>query len=114
MTVITSPLSIVDPAPGERIELAERLESVARDLRRLAEADPVLLATTVELSDWFLSAGEVLCLCGIAHDHLERGTKLLRTSQVYYINTEAGLARTLSRWYRLRTPMETPSSFHKH
>lgn len=45
------------------------------------------------------------CLSGyvFGHPSLGDGSEIM-TSQLMYMDTEAGIARTLNRWYRLGTP----------
>lgn len=105
---------LISPRAERREELATKLADIAADLRGLNRPDPVLPTSAVELSHWYLSAMPVLTLSGIALDHPKLGTKPVATSQVYYIDTESGLVRTLNRWYRLGVPMETPISSSEH
>lgn len=44
---------------------------------------------------------------GVVEGHPKLGTgREITTSQVYFIDTGLGIARTLSRWYRLGGPVE--------
>jgi hypothetical protein len=100
---------------AERERLAQRLEALATDLRRLD--DPDFLATIpslVTLSNWRYSSRSVLSLHGVAHEHPLLGTKRVHTSQVFHIDHEAGLVRTLSRWYRLGRHERDHSSEYEH
>ena len=56
----------------------------------------------------------ILTISGIGHEHPKLGTKLIATSQVFYIKKETGLVQTLNRWYRLGVPMESSRSFAEH
>lgn len=107
-------LPFISPRPAHREELANKLEHIARDLRGMNTADPILPSSPIEISHWFLSAFPVLAISGIAHEHPKLGTKPISTSQVYYIDSERGLVRTLNTWYRLGVPMETTSSSAEH
>ena len=107
-------LPVISPRPHHREELANKLEDIARDLRGLNTSSPILPTSPVEISHWFLSASPVLAISGIASGHPKLGTKPIATTQLYYIDTERGLARTLNTWYRLGVPMDTPSSSLEH
>jgi hypothetical protein len=108
------PLPLISPRADRREELASKLERVAMDLRGLNRPTLILSTSPIELSHWFLSATPVLTISGIAEDHPKLGTKPIATSQVFYVNTETGLVRTLNRWYRLGVPMETSTSSSEH
>jgi hypothetical protein len=107
-------LPLISPRADRREELAAKLESIALDMRGLNRPTPILRTSAVEIVHWFLSATPVLTISGIAHDHPKLGTKPIATSQVFYINTEAGLVRTLNHWYRLGVPMESSRSSSEH
>lgn len=51
------------------------------------------------------------CLSGhvFGHPSLANGREIM-TSQLMYMDTEFGIARTLNRWYRLGRPAETGKS----
>jgi len=107
-------LPLISPRADRREELASKLERVVMDLRSLNRPKAILPTSPIELSHWFLSATPVLTISGIAQDHPNLGTKPIATSQVFYINTETGLVRTLNRWYLLGAPMETSTSSSEH
>ena len=111
MNELEMSLPLISPRADRRQNLASKLESIALDLRGLNRPTPILPTSPIELSHWFLSATQVLTISGIAHGHPKLGTKPIATSQVFYINTDVGLVRTLNNWYRLGVPMEfSPSS----
>jgi hypothetical protein len=100
---------------SEREKLAQRLESLANDLRRLDNPDfPATIPSLVTLSSWRYSSRSVLSLQGVAHEHPLLGTKRVHTSQVFHIDHETGLVRTLSRWYRLGRHERDYSSEYEH
>jgi hypothetical protein len=100
---------------AEREKLAQRLEALASDLRRLDDPDfPATIPSLVTLSGWRYSSRSVLSLHGVAHEHPLLGTKRIHTSQVFYVDHESGLVRTLSRWYRLGFHERDRASDYKH
>ena len=114
MTIPEPSIPLISPRADHRLKLALKLESIATDLRSLNLQNPALPVSPIEICHWYLSAMPVLTISGIAHDHPRLGTKPIATSQVFYINTETGLARTLNHWYRLGVPMETSPSSSEH
>jgi hypothetical protein len=100
---------------GDLCEDALRLEQLARDLRAIAAGNLALDDTTsVELVNWRLTYRRVLSLYGVSTDHPTLGTKSIHTSEVHFIDLDRGVARTLSRWYRLTTPFTAPASISEH
>jgi hypothetical protein len=114
LTIPEPSIPLISPRADHRLELALKLERIATDLRSLNLPNPVLPVSLIEIWHWYLSAMPVLTISGIAHDHPKLGTKPIATSQVFYINTETGLVRTLNRWYRLGVPMESSPSSSEH
>jgi hypothetical protein len=102
--------------PNEDLrEDASRLEQLARDLRAIAAGYLTIDNTaTVELANWRLTYRRVLSLTGVSISHPTLGTKPVHTSEVYFIDLNRGVARTLSRWYRLTTPFTPPASMSEH
>lgn len=107
-------LPLVSPRADERELLASRLEAIAADLRLLNDPRSAMPTPPVAISDWSLSATPVLTISGFAEDHPKLGSKVIATSQVYYINIEDRLVRTLSRWYRLGAPLRDAQSSSEH
>jgi hypothetical protein len=100
---------------GDLREDASRLEQLARDLRAIAAGSLAIDNTaSVELANWRLAYRRVLSLNGVSIDHPTLGTKAIHTSEVYFIDLDRGLARTLSRWYRLTTPFTPLPSTSDH
>jgi hypothetical protein len=114
LTIHEPSIPLISPRADRREDLASKLESIALDLRGLNRPTPILPTSSIGLSHWFLSATPVLTISGVAHDHPKLGNKTIATSQVFYINTEIGLVRTLNRWYRLGMPMESTPSSSEH
>jgi hypothetical protein len=63
-----------------------------------------------EINQWALAKRAVPCLIGNVTGHPTLGNGATATSELFYIDPERGYARTLSRWYHLRTPI-VPESF---
>ena len=99
-----------EDARPELLDLAERLEALAADLRAVAagtspsagdlSSAPLLDAWRVV--DWPIAK----CLVGTTTGHPRLRGRLMRTSDVWALNVEEGWARTLSRFYRLGRPAE--------
>jgi hypothetical protein len=111
---VTFDIPLISPRDDRREEFAAKLKSIAGDLLGLNRSSDELRIQPVEISHWYLSAMPVLTISGIAYDHPKLGTKPIATSQVFYINTETGLVRTLNHWYRLGVPMEAFPSSSEH
>ena len=83
----------------------ERLQTLARDLRRLLDGTPPdLRADAPTISDWQLAARQEPCLAGHVSGHplgFGGAGKLTVTSGLWMLDERRGCARTLSRWYRL-------------
>jgi hypothetical protein len=100
---------------GDLREDALRLEQLARDLRAIVAGNLTIdNVESVELADWRLTYRRVLSLNGVSIAHPTLGTKPIHTSEVYFIDLDRGVARTLSRWYRLTTPFTPPASISEH
>lgn len=92
----------------------ERLEALVADLwvlgvspfdcRRLY--NDVTLADAPLLENWRLSVRPVPCLEGLSTGHplLPGFRRLIVTSEISVFSPELGLARSLSRWFRLGEP----------
>jgi len=92
---------------------ALRLEELARDLRAIAAGNLSIDDTTcVALANWRLTYRRALSLHGVSIGHPTLGTKPIHTSEVYFIDLDRGIARTLSRWYRLTATFTSSTSEH--
>jgi hypothetical protein len=86
---------------------AERLEALARDLRKLlSEGAPRLgdHADAPLIDGWDYALRQDLCLTGTVSGHPARiggPDKMTVTSGLWILDRTRGFARTLSRWYRL-------------
>lgn len=85
---------------------AARLERLAADLNRLANdaapSDAELLSAPV-LNEWRFHSIRIAGLTGLSAGHPRLPDGPIFTTEVWAIDRTAGWARTLSRWYRLRT-----------
>lgn len=79
-----------------------RLRSLADDLEQAAGAAGVTECPSALLTSWSFGTRPVPCLVGHAfgHPNIDDGRRAI-TSEVYYVDPDRRLARTLSRWYRL-------------
>jgi hypothetical protein len=78
---------------------------LAGDLEAMAIGDlpdPAILDDAPILDHWSLAERSEPCLIGIQRGHpVLNGNSGITTSRLYFLDREAGIARTLSRWYRL-------------
>ena len=87
-------------------ELLKQLQSLVSDLEILEKKSSTLhLGSCVKIDRWALARRTVPCLIGNVTGHPSLGNGATATSELFYIDTERGYARTLSRWYRLGTPI---------
>jgi len=92
-----------------RLPNEDEIKTTARNLHRLADdllstlnpGFPRGLRPEVTLRDWRLANRASTCLQGVVENHPVIDDGFARTSQVFFIDPIAGLARTYSRWYRL-------------
>ncbi|MBY3139049.1 hypothetical protein [Rhizobium laguerreae] len=84
----------------DRRALLARLQSLVTDL---AAADfPHPSSIPVMIDKWSVGKREVPCLLGHAFGHptiFDGGASI--SSELFYLDVDGGIARTLSRWYRL-------------
>ncbi|AWN37703.1 DUF6634 family protein [Methylobacterium radiodurans] len=103
--------------PCDRRDEAETLRALADDLERIADGGgPTAedLAHAPVLEQWESAARITRCLVGVVggHPNLPSG-KQVRTSEVYATDGRSW-ARTLSRFYVLRTPRQELPSVNVH
>jgi len=86
-------------------ETARRIHRLSDDLRAIEELrGPTLeefLAAPV-LEDWGIGTRIEPALFGTVTGHPDRPDGRVVTSGLFYLDDRIGIARTLSRWYRLR------------
>jgi len=87
--------------------IVSKLLSLARDLERLRMPDYILsLRPEATVSRWYLTPSEVFTLRGDVSGHSRLQDGPIETSQLFFVDQKLGLARTLSRWYRLGAPLD--------
>ncbi len=86
---------------------ADTLARLTRDIRKTGSDrfDPSMLANPPFLDEYGLVRQPALSLTGIVtgHPRISDGHRCL-SSQVFYLDIEHGVARTINRWYRLGRP----------
>ncbi|MCV9960341.1 hypothetical protein OIU34_00375 [Pararhizobium sp. BT-229] len=89
-----------------RASLCLQLRRLADDLDHVEQLGEEL-RQDVAINTWSLAKRAVPCLIGrpIGHPSVADG-KPLFSSELFYIDPELGIARTMSRWYRLGTRVD--------
>lgn len=89
----------------EPIAMAERLEALAADLRRLSSGhapSPADLAIAPKLRHWGVFSRSAMALIGNVEGHPRIGDdRRVVTSEIYALDTNGTWARTMNRYYRL-------------
>ena len=89
-----------------RSSLVQKLRCLADDLENVGKCnDP--LVRPVAINTWALAQRSVPCLIGrtLGHPSIGDGRPAL-SSELFYLDPERGIARTMSRWYRLGTRVD--------
>jgi hypothetical protein len=89
-----------------RAVLIDKLRCLADDLEGIDRwHEPI--GPQVAINNWTLGKRTVPCLIGrpIAHPIISDG-KPTCSSELFYLDPERGIARTMSRWYRLGTRVD--------
>lgn len=84
--------------------MAAKLRALAVDLEALAAGHPpdvTMLDGAPILDFWSLAERSEPCLIGIQSGHPLLTGEAIISSGLYVLDLKAGVARTLSRWYRL-------------
>lgn len=86
----------------EIADLADRLRDLAFALDELNSVGHRGIQTSVCISDWVLARRAVPILVGRMNGHpgIKDGN-IGATTEIFFIDATAGLARSLNRWYRL-------------
>lgn len=94
----------------------ERLSALVADMQEITKGSSVeaLAADPPHLDRWMLGKRPVTCLIGHASGHpvLPGTGRLIATSDLCLISEDGRWARTLSRWYRLGTPLDPDDPEH--
>ena len=87
----------------DRRALLAKLQSLVTDLEAPDFPHPSSIPVTID--KWKVGRREVPCLLGSAfgHPNIFDGQASI-SSELFYFDPEGGIARTISRWYRLGTP----------
>lgn len=100
-----------DSAPYEwfgisRTRLIEKLRRLADDLENI-DRQPDQIVPKVTMHRWAFGKRIVPCLVGkpVGHPSIADG-KPAYSSELFYLDQERGIARTMSRWYRLGTRVD--------
>lgn len=94
------------------IDLVASLRLLADDLEAIGDRTFATLPA-VRLDRWALARRPVPCLIGTPTGHPRIGDgKPCLSSELYFLDEQAGIARTFSRWYRLGTPAD-PAHFNE-
>lgn len=87
--------------------MVSNLLSLAQDIERLGTPDYIRsLRPEATISRWYLTPSEVFTLRGEVSGHPDLQNGPIETSQLFFMDQKFGLARTLSRWYRLGVPLD--------
>lgn len=91
----------------------ERLAALVADMESIRRGVPphVMAGDDAPVLDrWVLSMRTVPCLAGLStgHPKLAGENRLIGTSELWMLSKDRSWARTLSRWYRLGRPAQTP------
>lgn len=93
-----------DPDPDHT---AARLQRLSDDFRKFRTPEYFQsLTPETTLSKWALTPVVTFGLRGEVAGHPELRDGPIETSQLFFIDQKLGLARTLSRWYRLGAPLD--------
>ncbi|OYR15237.1 DUF6634 family protein [Brucella thiophenivorans] len=90
---------------NEMIELLQNLLEDLKSLRDGNELNSEVLSKSPVLNGWSQTTRSTACLEGVVQEHPRLGkSKVILTSDLYYLDPEMRFARTLSRYYRLGKP----------
>lgn len=89
-----------------RPSFAAHLRQLASDLDNVDEC-AAGLTPEVAINSWALTKRAVPCLIGltVGHPGIKDGRPAC-SSELFYLDPERGIARTMSRWYRLGTRVD--------
>jgi len=86
----------------ELTDLANKLRDLASALDELSSVGPEGIEASVSISEWTFAKRVVPILVGkmMGHPSIKNGN-IGATTEIFYIDAAAGLARSFNRWYRL-------------
>jgi hypothetical protein len=87
---------------AELTDLATKLRDLAIALEELSSVGPEGIEASVSISEWTFAKRVVPILVGkmMGHPSVKNGN-IGATTEIFYIDAAAGLARSFNRWYRL-------------
>ncbi len=85
----------------ERLRLLQRLTDDLTDIAAGTRPTALDLAEAVTMHGFTIGHHRVPCLVGIVSDHPRLGSRMITTSQLFYVDPDGKWARTFSRFYRL-------------
>lgn len=85
----------------ERLRLLQMLTDDLTDIIAGTRPTQQDLENAVVMRNFMIGQHQVPCLIGLAAGHPRLGTRLVTTSQLFYIDPDRKWARTFSRFYRL-------------
>jgi hypothetical protein len=85
----------------ERLGLLQRLVDDLTDIAAGTRPTPIDLAEAVTMHAFSIGHHRVPCLIGAVSDHPRLGSRVITTSQLFYVDPDGKWARTFSRFYRL-------------
>lgn len=86
--------------------LVEKLKGLAHDIERLQEPGFLKgLKPNTIVTDWYVAPYVGSHLRGLVSRHPILDDGPFESSELWYINEDLKVARTLSRWFRLGTPL---------
>lgn len=88
---------------SHRLALAEQLRNLADDIENIEQCLNRTVPA-VAINEWAVVERSVPCLVGRTTGHPGiTDNRVACTTELFYLDKERGLARTMSRWYRLGT-----------
>lgn len=91
---------------AELPDLVVRLRALAMSLEKAAYSGFSNEEAHVAITDWVIAKRAVPILVGTMNGHpTVRDGRVGATTEIYYVDQQAGLVRTFNRWYRLGRPM---------
>lgn len=93
-------------------QLIPRLRGLCADLEVLSAGGSINLPEDLaEIEEWTLLKRTVPCLTGLISGHpFIRNGDFGATTEIYYLDQKLGMARSLSRWYKLGDAMSEQES----
>ncbi|WP_199084643.1 DUF6634 family protein [Bosea sp. ASV33] len=97
----------------ERIRLLQALTDDLTDIVAGTRPTSQDLREAVVMRNFVIGQHQVPNLIGLADGHPRLGTRLITTSQLFFVDPNRKWARTFSRFYRLEHGSETADLWHR-